>query len=261
MIPPDGIPTMVGSISKEADIIGKLGAAAADFKVDKTVARSIAALLKQAVESGHTFYTAKCSLRQLKSKSSKARAIVLTPCAIADKMTAAYIAVGVFEREEESADSDMDQSYALMLANMSVCILTLNVVYNTRGDMYRLIYSIATGSDFAKACNAPSQQRVHPSTANTTYDPESCAMCGKAGELKTCSRCGIARYCDEECQKKDWVTHKRHCTKRPVGERHVVTEERPSMLFTKSLEHVEEHKRRGGTVIDLERFFDDLDFD
>jgi hypothetical protein len=248
MNPPDGIPTMVGCVNKEADIIGKLGAAAADFKVDKTVARSIAVLLKQAVESGHTFYTAKCSLRQLKSKSSKARAIVLTPCAIADKMTAAYIAVGVFEKE--SADG-MDQSYALMLANTSVCILTLNVVYNTRGDTYRLIYSIATGSEFAKSCNAPSQQRVHPSTTNT-YDPESCAMCGKAGELKTCSRCGIARYCDEECQKKDWVTHKRHCAKRPVGERHVVTEESPSVLFTNSLEHVEEYKRRGGTVIDLD---------
>lgn len=39
-----------------------------------------------------------------------------------------------------------------------------------------------------------------------------CLACGKSsGELKTCSRCGKARFCDQACQKAAWKTHKRDC--------------------------------------------------
>ncbi|KAK7062156.1 hypothetical protein R3P38DRAFT_2833735 [Favolaschia claudopus] len=39
--------------------------------------------------------------------------------------------------------------------------------------------------------------------------PESCNRDGE--KLKTCARCKIARYCDAQCQKKDWPRHKLRC--------------------------------------------------
>lgn len=39
-----------------------------------------------------------------------------------------------------------------------------------------------------------------------------CSFCGKLPENpKVCSRCKIKRYCDVECQKKHWTTHKEYC--------------------------------------------------
>ncbi|WDK19985.1 hypothetical protein CGRA01v4_11272 [Colletotrichum graminicola] len=43
-----------------------------------------------------------------------------------------------------------------------------------------------------------------------------CAGCGKGegadgGALKSCTACGVARYCGKECQKEDWKTHKSDC--------------------------------------------------
>ncbi|KAK1967399.1 hypothetical protein LY78DRAFT_746483 [Colletotrichum sublineola] len=43
-----------------------------------------------------------------------------------------------------------------------------------------------------------------------------CAGCGKGegtdgGALKSCTACGVARYCGKECQKEDWKTHKGDC--------------------------------------------------
>jgi hypothetical protein len=39
-----------------------------------------------------------------------------------------------------------------------------------------------------------------------------CAACGtKKKDLKGCGGCGLARYCGEECQRKDWALHKRTC--------------------------------------------------
>ncbi|WQF88417.1 Putative Zinc finger, MYND-type [Colletotrichum destructivum] len=43
-----------------------------------------------------------------------------------------------------------------------------------------------------------------------------CAGCGSlegedGGALKSCTACGVARYCGKECQKEDWKTHKNDC--------------------------------------------------
>ncbi|KAK2055947.1 hypothetical protein LY76DRAFT_519366 [Colletotrichum caudatum] len=43
-----------------------------------------------------------------------------------------------------------------------------------------------------------------------------CAGCGReeaadGGPLKSCTACGVARYCGKECQKEDWKTHKGDC--------------------------------------------------
>ncbi|KAJ7280376.1 ankyrin repeat-containing domain protein [Mycena rebaudengoi] len=41
---------------------------------------------------------------------------------------------------------------------------------------------------------------------------KSCDACGiSASALKNCGRCGVARYCSPECQKKDWPSHKPTC--------------------------------------------------
>ena len=49
--------------------------------------------------------------------------------------------------------------------------------------------------------------------------PHCCALCGKtkselaAGEkLRSCSGCGVARYCSSECQKTAWPGHKKECS-------------------------------------------------
>lgn len=54
------------------------------------------------------------------------------------------------------------------------------------------------------------------SSRNETRQGESstprCLACGKSsGELKVCSRCGKARFCDQACQKAAWKTHKSDC--------------------------------------------------
>ena len=47
------------------------------------------------------------------------------------------------------------------------------------------------------------------------YDQKRCSNCGKASavdNLKTCGKCGIAKYCSRECQVADWPKkHKEHC--------------------------------------------------
>lgn len=40
-----------------------------------------------------------------------------------------------------------------------------------------------------------------------------CNQCGKFPCLKRCSGCQMVYYCDKNCQKKDWKTHKPHCYK------------------------------------------------
>ena len=39
-----------------------------------------------------------------------------------------------------------------------------------------------------------------------------CCHCGKSGaKLLTCGQCHRARYCDRECQRRDWKRHRRAC--------------------------------------------------
>jgi Ankyrin repeats (3 copies)/MYND finger len=46
-----------------------------------------------------------------------------------------------------------------------------------------------------------------------------CKKCGAkkdAAELHSCGTCGVARYCNNECQKADLANHKKMCTKLAV---------------------------------------------
>lgn len=41
---------------------------------------------------------------------------------------------------------------------------------------------------------------------------DQCRTCEKAGAPMQCSSCGVARYCSVECQRLDWIDHKKVCT-------------------------------------------------
>lgn len=69
----------MASIDTNEDIIKKLGGSTGNFRINQAVARLICVLLKRAAENGHMFYTAECSLDQLRAESSH-NSIVLTPC-------------------------------------------------------------------------------------------------------------------------------------------------------------------------------------
>ncbi|KAI8939989.1 hypothetical protein NX059_003712 [Plenodomus lindquistii] len=50
-------------------------------------------------------------------------------------------------------------------------------------------------------------------------EKHTCAKCNETAAaknvaaLKVCVRCKTARYCDRDCQKADWKTHKKECSK------------------------------------------------
>ena len=38
-----------------------------------------------------------------------------------------------------------------------------------------------------------------------------CAKCKKSGDLLTCTRCKVVKYCDRKCQQEDFKSHKKLC--------------------------------------------------
>ena len=50
-----------------------------------------------------------------------------------------------------------------------------------------------------------------PPTAHQS-SKEVCNSCGKAADLKVCSRCRVVKYCSPECQKNDYRWHRKTCT-------------------------------------------------
>ncbi len=38
-----------------------------------------------------------------------------------------------------------------------------------------------------------------------------CAHCTQPGACQRCKRCGVAEYCDRQCQKAHWPVHKETC--------------------------------------------------
>lgn len=44
-----------------------------------------------------------------------------------------------------------------------------------------------------------------------------CRNCQKEStDLLRCSKCREANYCDQECQKKDWQSHKSYCKSKDI---------------------------------------------
>ena len=51
--------------------------------------------------------------------------------------------------------------------------------------------------------------------ASTTKQTNACAQCGKeGGNLNTCNKCEIAKYCNAACKKKHRSKHKKACERR-----------------------------------------------
>lgn len=50
-------------------------------------------------------------------------------------------------------------------------------------------------------------------TGNSDNKKSNCVVCKEESQF-TCEGCKVARYCGEECQKKDWKTHKKVCISR-----------------------------------------------
>ena len=47
---------------------------------------------------------------------------------------------------------------------------------------------------------------------NATFDLKTCVQCGaRARKMKHCVGCKWAKYCDRECQKANWRTHRTEC--------------------------------------------------
>eukprot|EP00804_Cyclotella_cryptica_P007121 CCRYP_014525-RA/>CCRYP_014525-RA protein AED:0.36 eAED:0.36 QI:0/-1/0/1/-1/1/1/0/320 len=60
---------------------------------------------------------------------------------------------------------------------------------------------------------------VHHSLNQTalSFVTRTCCECSKNQHLKSCSRCKLARYCSEECQKKNWDLHMLVCKRIQKG--------------------------------------------
>ena len=51
-----------------------------------------------------------------------------------------------------------------------------------------------------------------------------CHSCGKSQtDIKKCSRCNYALYCNRECQKNHWESHKQMCNRVSNGNLKIVT--------------------------------------
>ena len=80
--------------------------------------------------------------------------------------------------------------------------------YFTRAVIYPLYSNNnTTGLEMPNPCDVSSLSMSEPGT-----DQRKCSFCGKHSEdLKKCSRCRLTQYCNRECQKKHWGTHKSVC--------------------------------------------------
>ena len=63
------------------------------------------------------------------------------------------------------------------------------------------------------------QKNIQQEGAKPTglYGDMSCEICQKP-KAKRCAGCGKVAYCNKDCQKAGWKSHKRHCRRRNIAE-------------------------------------------
>ncbi len=55
-------------------------------------------------------------------------------------------------------------------------------------------------------------RKVVPPAGTATFDTHRCSACGRQGvHLRHCEGCQCSRYCNRDCQKRDWKQHKFVC--------------------------------------------------
>jgi hypothetical protein len=86
---------------------------------------------------------------------------------------------------------------------------------------FNMYYSWGSPMDKSRGFRHELQLRIHRARfgtepfrplCNATNDLLLCAHCGKrAPTMKRCSGCRWARYCNRECQRANWLTHRDEC--------------------------------------------------
>lgn len=60
----------------------------------------------------------------------------------------------------------------------------------------------------------PSPETVQAANDSAARLGARCNACKKeASDLKFCTGCNVIKYCDKDCQKADWKSHKKTCKK------------------------------------------------
>ncbi|KAF2503308.1 hypothetical protein BU16DRAFT_555313 [Lophium mytilinum] len=70
--------------------------------------------------------------------------------------------------------------------------------------------SDGTGSPFATMAKPEDPSSITTTTASPTREPQNCGHCRKEATLR-CGRCASVVYCNADCQKANWMTHKKTC--------------------------------------------------
>ena len=143
--------------------------------------------------------------------------------------------VSAYKNDSETTKSDMrdiiiDENECWLLQNMLNYFVhrTVSTLKNTRSARHRLLVKYKISQHFTRAvvyplypntnvkgleiCKPFDLSSLSISTCTPVPDQKKCSLCGKYSEdLKKCSRCRLTQYCNRECQKKHWGTHKNAC--------------------------------------------------
>merc|ERR1712129_539363 len=75
----------------------------------------------------------------------------------------------------------------------------------------------------AAAASLPSREQVRMKHNLAVECPPICEQCAAPKPRFSCSRCGVARYCSQECQKMHWQLHSKVCMSDEAGSPSVVS--------------------------------------
>lgn len=70
--------------------------------------------------------------------------------------------------------------------------------------------SDGTGLPLATIAKPEDSSSINTTTASPTRESQNCGQCGKEATPR-CGRCASVVYCNSDCQKANWMTHKKTC--------------------------------------------------
>lgn len=89
----------------------------------------------------------------------------------------------------------------------------LNVLLHRHiwGGQWKTIFRLKNNINDKKDNNIKNGGEADELAATFTQTCNACGDIKNEGQFKRCKQCKLARYCDKECQKKHWKTHKKLC--------------------------------------------------